>query len=248
MNTQTFSILAVCLSVALTGFSDVSDAKGRNKSKSRYDKEYMTQLPDYDSKHYDDDHDKDRKHNGKGYPNGRPWKAIEKDLDEIKAQNRRIGKRTKKILYQLDRVENDIDDMQDDVQDIADDVSALTNTLQVQLSVVPATRAEHSANNVIARIFVQVNQNGIGVAGLDPDSFSFSKSFNPRAGSANYCGLRCFTEAGNGAYAIDLMGNNVAGNYAGNLIVEDTGSRAIPTGTSLVTFEIPEPPPGPTPK
>lgn len=236
MNTKYITLSATCLAVAMTGFAEVSDAKGRNKSKSKHKKEYISQLSS-DLSRYGDDHKK----GGKGYPNGRPWRALEKDLGKIKKQNRRIERKTNAVLHKVDKVEEDI-------QDIANDVSALTNTLQIEVSILPVTGDEYTDERLIARMFVQVSQSGIGVTELDSSSFSFSKSFAPKGGTAFYCGQPCFTKAENGLYAIDLKGNDVSGNYAGTLVIEDKNSMAVPTGTSLVTFDIPEPPLVPAPK
>lgn len=244
MKIQNLSITAACLSVALTGVSEVGYAKDKDKSKS-HKKEYVSQLSRGSQEHdrdHDDKHHKDHKKKGhKGYPNGRPWKAIEKDLDAIKDQNRSIKKKTKAVLRKLDDLEEDTENMQDDILDIASDVSALYNTLQIEVSVLPTTDDGYGVDRLIAHVFVQVSQNGIGLVELDSSSFSFSKAFAPKGGTAFYCGQSCFTKAENGLYVIDLKGSDVAGNYAGTLIVEDVSNAAVPTGTSLVTFELPEP-------
>jgi hypothetical protein len=256
MKIQSLSITAACLSVALTGISDVGYAKDKDESKS-HKKEYLSQLSggslehdrdDDDKHHKDHKKKKGKKKDHKGYPNGRPWKAIEKDLDSIKDQNRRINKKTKAVLHKLDDIEETTETMQDDILDIASDVSTLYNTLQIEVSVLPTTDDEYGVDRLIAHVFVQVSQNGIGVVELDSSSFSFSKAFAPKGGTAFYCGQSCFTEAENGLYVIDLKGSDVAGNYAGTLIVEDVSNAAVPAGTSLVTFELPEPELAPTPK
>ena len=112
----------------------------------------------------------------------------------------------------------------------------------------PTTDDEYGVDRFIAHVFVQVSQNGIGVVELDSSLFSFSKAFAPKGGTAFYCGQSCFTKAENGLYIIDLKGTDVAGNYASTLIVENASTAAVPTGTSLVTFELPEPQLVPTPE
>ena len=86
-----------------------------------------------------------------GYPNGRPWEAVDADFQIVFARIDAVKKDTVVILQRLDVIE--------------DDLAALSNTLTVQVSVVPnANRA--GATNVPVVLNVLVSQNGAGVSGI----------------------------------------------------------------------------------
>jgi len=190
-----------------------------------------------------------------GYPNGRPWQAMEADFDEVLYHLYKIKKDTESIIVELDEVDADhviikndltdimatLDEIQNGLYDIGAGVSSLTNTLDVQVSV-PAASADdrNDVNDAPVQLFVQVSQNGVGVTGLTADAFAYSNSF-PLNG-AGYCGAACFIAGENGLYAIELQGDWSAAPYAGTLNVQSTTSTSegdvTASGTSLVSFEI----------
>jgi len=202
------------------------------------------------------------------YPNGLGWRAIELDFIDVKARISVVEGKvddvktdTETILYELDNVDadhviitNDLADIKSDlanvsgdVTDMADDVAMLKNALQVQASVAPASaESRNEVNDAPVTLFVQVIQNGAGLPGLTVGAFTFSNSF-PIGGAVGYCGASVciteFSEGQDGLYALELSGDWVAGAYAGTLAAQDSGTTA--SGTSLVTFEIPEEPAAP---
>lgn len=179
--------------------------------------------------------------NNSGYPQGRPFQAIEQDFREVKHLIAAVKGDTETILDELDVIGADIGN-------IKDDVSALTNTLVIQVSVAPASDDQRNAdNNAPVELFVQVTKNGVGVPGLTADAFAYSNSFFPSGGTAaSYCGNACFTAGQNGLYSLELQGDWLAGSYAGTLGVHFTTSTSegdvTSTGTSLVSFDIPPAP------
>jgi hypothetical protein len=179
--------------------------------------------------------------NNSGYPNGRPFQAIEQDFIEVNHRLRAIKADTETILDELDIIGADIGG-------IKDDVSALKNTLTIQVSVAPASDEQRNAdNNAPVELFVQVTKNGVGVSGLTADAFAYSNSFFPSGGTAaSYCGNACFTAGQNGLYSLELQGDWLAGSYAGNVNVHFTTSTSegdvTSAGASLVSFDIPPAP------
>jgi hypothetical protein len=174
-----------------------------------------------------------------GYPNGRPWQAVEGKVDSVKADTVLILSRLDAVDAQLDGIDLKLDDLNDKVDLLAGDVSLIKNTLSVQVSVV-ADDDRVAGSTVPVTLFVQVSQNGAGLSGLTAADFGYVNGFG--AGVTGYCGAACFVEGGAGVYAIRLQGTWGAESYAGNLTVSaDTGS-ALAQGTSLVTFDVPAPP------
>jgi hypothetical protein len=147
------------------------------------------------------------------------------------------------IMDKLDALDAELGNVAGDVLSVADDVAALKNTMQVQVSIESKSASDRNeVNDAPVSLFVQVTQNGVGVVGLTSDSFVFSNSF-PTDG-AGYCGTdACFIPGMDGIYKIELVGDWVAGAYAGTLIAQDGSTTA--TGTSIVTFEIPAEPAAP---
>jgi len=165
------------------------------------------------------------------YPNGRPWLAMESDFTEVKYRIAAVKKDTESILHKLGK--------------ISDDISALKNTLDVQVSVQPASDEQRNdVNDAPVHLFVQVTRNGVGVSGLSADDFGYTNSFP--LNDASYCGNACFIAGENGLYALELQGDWVEASYAGTLNVQFTTSTkdsdVTSTGTSLVTFDIPAAP------
>jgi hypothetical protein len=176
--------------------------------------------------------------NNHGYPNGRPFLAIEQDFNEVKNRIAAVKADTETILHKLYIIRADIGD-------IKDDVATLKNTLDVQVSVAPASDEQRNEDNdAPVQLFVQVTKNGVGVTGLTAAAFAYSNSF-PLNG-AGYCGSACFIAGENGLYALELQGDWVAASYAGTLNVQFTTSTSegdvTSTGTSLVSFDIPAAP------
>ncbi|UCC56077.1 MAG: hypothetical protein JSU75_12210 [Gammaproteobacteria bacterium] len=156
MKMNLIPVLAVCFAVGLTGISEPADAKKKNKKKHKYApvQETVYSHP-----------------SGKGFPNGRPWQALDDELDRIKHKLYVIDEKvdlvlvdtgnilddtgdilgdtgdilddTAAILEGIDDIKDGIDDIDTDLGDVADGVSMLTNTLEVQVSVGPISEAIH---------------------------------------------------------------------------------------------------------
>jgi uncharacterized protein YoxC len=244
MMTNRFTILAICLAVGLGTVADQAMAKKKRNNNSSSD------VYDHPS--------------GKGYPNGRPWQALEYDFEIVKHKLNVLDYKvddvkedTETIIEQLDDVQSDIDaieteiaDIKDgvgeileEVDDLDDDVSMLKNTLSVDVSVGPAT------DNGIT-LYVQVAQNGVGVTMLPANAFKYFSSFP--TGAAEYCGAACFTVGSRGVYMIELLVGSEPGTYAGALEVsmevvdddddDDDDGPEIANGTALVSFEVEDEP------
>ena len=84
MNINRISIFAVCFAVGLAVASEPSMARNKKKASSNSKYTSAVQLPSYDANS-----------NSKGYPNGRPFQAIEYDFD--------------KLYYRLDMIDTDLD-------------------------------------------------------------------------------------------------------------------------------------------
>jgi archaellum component FlaC len=248
MNISRISAFAVCFAVGLALVSEPSMAKRKNKKKSYNRTASAEQLPSRANS------------NSKGYPNGRPFQAIEldfdklfyrlddidTDLDQIAANLIRIGKAVVRVEANTNTIITDIAALDGNVDDVADDVTMMKNTMEVQVSVESATLEERNAgvdSDVI--LYVQVIRNGIGLPGLTQASFSYGNSFP--AGAARICevavGTPCFEEGVGGMYRIRLAVDESDNTFAGTLMVDDTDGA----GTSQVTFDIPAAPEEPAP-
>ena len=241
MNMNRVTILATCLAVGLAAVAEPTLAKKKNKNQTTQTSEYANPA-------------------SQGYPNGRPWQAVEYDftvlmnqidtvdakVDEVKADTEEILETLDGINEDLEGVNEKLDNLTESVDGVADDVATLKNTLQVQVSVAPdADRNDET--DLPVTLFVQVSQNGAGVTGLGADDFSYVNSFP--SGDASYCGAACFTAGAGGTYAIVLEaeGNWEAAAYAGSLSVEHTVDETTSQGNTLVNFSIPMAPVEPEP-
>jgi len=218
MTNNRFVIIAICAAVGLTAAAQPDMAFAKNKNPA------AAQAGNNGNKD--------------GYPQGRPFQAIEQDFIEVKHRIAAVKADTETILDELDIISADIGD-------IKDDVSALKNTLNIQVSVAAASDEQRNEdNNAPVHLFVQVTKNGVGVTGLTADAFDYSNSF-PLNG-ASYCGNACFIAGQNGLYSLELQGDWVAESYAGTLSVQFTTSTSegeiTSAGTSLVSFDIPPAP------
>ena len=194
-----------------------------------------------------------------GYPNGRPFQAIEADFLDVKQRIAQVKADTETILVELDQVladnviiKNDLTqikatlaELQSGLDAIGSGVASLTNTLAVQVSVAPASADQRNdVNDAPVQVFVQVTQNGVGVTGLTAADFEYSNSF-PLGGAA-YCGDACFMAGENGLYGIELQGDWAVAPYAGTLKVHMTTTTpdgdVTASGASMVNFDIPAAP------
>jgi len=234
MNISRISVFAVCFAVGLAVVSESSMAWGKKRSSS------VGQLSSSANS------------NSKGYPNGRPFVAIESDfdklnlrfdsidtdLDQIAANLIRIGqavvrveRNTETIDQNLIRVGQAVVRVERNTETILDDVTLLKNTLEVQVSA-------KSATDTGVTLYVQVIRNGIGVDLLPQAAFTYGNSFPVAAEAATCAEAGCFEEGVGGLYAIKLVVNESDQTFAGTLMVEDRDGA----GTSLVTFDIPAAP------
>ena len=155
MNMNRLSVIAVCFAVGLTAISEPADAK-KKKKKNKY---ASVETTEYSHP------------SGKGFPNGRPWQALDDELNRIKDKLYVIDDKVDDVLKDTGRILRDTDDILDDtaailldldmikdalgdigtdlegisegIEGIADDVSMLKNTLEVQVSVGPISEAIH---------------------------------------------------------------------------------------------------------
>jgi len=230
MNLNRVTILATCIAVGLAVVAEPTLAKKKNKNQSQQYSENANSA-------------------SQGYPNGRPWQAMEHDfievmnqLDMLDAKVDEVKGDTEEILEAIDGVNDDLDGLEEKVDGIADNVASLKNTLEVQVSVV-ADSDRNDENDTPVTLFVQVSQNGAGVGGLMWDDFSYEHSFPMTViNDAIYCGADCFTAGEGGVYAIELRGDWDAAAYAGSLAVENTVDETTSNGSSLVSFDIPQAP------
>lgn len=232
MNINRVTILATCLAVGLAAVAEPTLAKKKNKNQSQQYSENANSA-------------------SQGYPNGRPWQAVEYDftvlmnqIDTVDAKVDEVKADTEEILEAIDGINDDLDGLEETVDGIADDVASLKNSLQVQVSVAP-DGDRNDESDLPVTLFVQVSQNGAGVTGLTADDFSYVNSF-PSA-DASYCGAACFTAGEGGTYAIVLEGDWEAAAYAGSLSVESTVDETTSHGNTLVNFTIPMAPVEPQP-
>jgi hypothetical protein len=256
MNIPRLSILALCFTVGLTAFADPVDAKGKGKKS----KNKNTETAEYSHP------------SGKGFPNGRPWQALDDELARIKYKLYVIDGKvdyvlkdtgyilddTAAILEGIDDIKDGIDDIDTDLGDVADGLSMLTNTLEMQVSVGPISEAIHDDVSIdgvtdgVVVLYVQVTQNGVGVDQLTAEDFMYANSFPENA--ASYCGELCFTEGLGGQYRLLLVGNGdewAEGSFAGTLAVQSTVATddgdVTANGASQAVFEIPAAPVVPVP-
>jgi hypothetical protein len=233
MKTNRFMILAVCLAVGLGGMADDAMAK---KKKKKSDDSYLT---DYDHP------------SGKGYPNGRPWQAMEHDfevlrhkldvldykVDGVKDDTESLVDGLGELEADIGAIAGDLEEIGSNVDDIGGDVEMLKNALSVDVSVGPAT-------DTGITLYVQVASNGTGITKLPADAFKYFSSFP--SGAASYCGAPCFTGGSRGVYMVELQVDGGPGSYAGALEVSvevaddmDAGDDPqIANGTALVSFEV----------
>jgi hypothetical protein len=137
------------------------------------------------------------------------------------------------------------DALSDQIEDLAGSVEAQGNVLEVQVRVGAIIRNEVSIDSSsTVTLYVQVIQNGAGLADLGEGDFTYSNGAPD--GAADIC-IGCVTELGNGLYMIDLVTEaGVTGNFAGTLAVGIEGEEVSidsddSNGASIVTFEIEEP-------
>ena len=232
MNINRVIILATCLAVGLAAVAEPTLAKKKNKHQNTQVSEHANPASE-------------------GYPNGRPWQAVEYDftvimnqIDTVDAKVDEVKADTEEILETLDGINDDLGNLTESVDGIAADVASLKDTLQLQVSVAPEGD-RNDESDLPVTLFVQVSQNGTGVTGLTADDFSYVNSF-PSA-DASYCGAACFTAGNGGTYAIVLEGDWAAATYAGSLSVESTVDETTSQGNTLVNFTIPMAPVEPQP-
>ena len=263
MNINRISVFAVCFAVGLAVVSEPSMARGKRKAPPKSPPPSSEPLPS--------DSGSTANSNSTGYPNGRPFQAIEvdfnelhlrfdsldTDLDTIDQNLIRIGQavvRVEENTNAIDqnlirigqavvRVEENTNTIIGKVDDIAADVTMLKNTLEVQVSVEAATVEERNAGvDSDVMLYVQVIRNGVGVDNLPLAAFTYGNSFPPAA--ADICGgVTCFVEGVGGMYAIKLSVDESDNTFAGTLMVQDRAGA----GTSQVTFDIPAAPVVPAP-
>ena len=191
------------------------------------------------------------------YPNGRGWKAVEYDFIDVKRRIDEVKADTEEILMELDDIDADLGDLldgqedlmdgqgalSDQIDELADAVEAQGNVLEVQVRVGAITEDEVSIDSSTVTLYVQVNQNGAGLADLGEGDFTYSNGV-PDAEAASICG-GCVTGLGNGLYMIDLRATAGPGDYVGTLAVSVEGDDVSidsddSNGASIVTFEIEE--------
>ena len=241
MNRKYLSVLAVCCAVGLTAITGPVNAGWFNKNKNDDQNDHV-QLPVEPGP---PDH---ANSNSKGYPNGRPWQAVEEDFDRVHRKLRVIDGKIDDINEDIEDLDTDLEDLADDVAGIADDVSILKNTLKVQVRVGAISESDDvSIDSSTVILYVQVILNGNGLTGLTADAFSYTNA-TPAADAASYCGNdTCFEEpaGSNGLYILNIEVTGGAGTYAATVSAGIEGDDvSIDTddsnGASIVIFEIEE--------
>lgn len=182
----------------------------------------------------------------KGYPNGRPWQAVNYDFMDVKRRIGEVKDDTEEIIRRLRVVDEDLEslkggqvrilqgigrleegqeDLGEAIDEIADAVSAQGNVLEVQVRVGDISEPDDvSIDSSTVILYVQVIQNGAGVTGLPADAFSYT-SVTPAADAASYCGMAgidgCFKEpvGSNGLYILNLDATGGAGHYSATVAV-----------------------------
>jgi hypothetical protein len=254
MKIKLIPVLAVCFAVGLATISETADAK-KKKKKHKF---ASVETSEYSHP------------SGMGFPNGRPWQALDDELGQIKYKLYVIDENveyvlmdtghilgdtgdilddTDAILLELDMIKNslgeidtDLGDLSEGIDGIADDVSMLKNTLELQ--VIVETAGADDLNDAPIMLLVQVIKNGQGVTGMPADAFSFANSF-PAGLEAFYCGdISCFAEGEAGMYMLELTGDWAAALYAGTLSAAYTemteDGDIVSNGTTQVSYTIPE--------
>ena len=195
-----------------------------------------------------------------GYPNGKPFRAIEQDFQDVKNDIADLSVDLGDLQSDVTMIKDDISAVKGDISMIKSDVAALSMALSVEVAVNTEICSKGAAqcsgfdpedaadgNNALVQVHVSVSQAGEPVDGLTFDDFSFSGSFVPPGGSATTlcdqvdCGGSFFL-GGNGLYMMFLkpFGDWDDGRYAGNISVTDPVGGG--SGIALVTVDIPAAP------
>ncbi len=218
MNMNRLSALAVCFAMSLAVIAGSVEAKEKDHKK-------------------DQKHEKKHKKKSKSYyPNGKGWKAVERDF-------KKVNKKLNKIDGKVDEINEKVDEIDEKVDYIADGVYMLKNVLQVQVRV-ETIKADVTIDENYKPIimYVQVIKDGRGVTNLKAENFKYVNSFPE--GAANYCGEPCFSEGKAGQYALMLEGKEEGkwypGVFAGTLGVHTEYDEMTSDGTTQVVFDIPE--------
>ena len=95
MNIPRLSVLAMCFAVGLTAISEPADAKKKNKWKKKSKGVPTTQLSSYANR------------NSLGYPNGRPFQALEADFNLVKDKLYIVDGKVDDILADTDSILTD---------------------------------------------------------------------------------------------------------------------------------------------
>ena len=146
-----------------------------------------------------------------GYPNGKPFRAIEQDFQDVKndiadlsvdlgdlqSDVTMIKDAVSDLSVDLTGLETDITTIKNDISQVKSDVAALSMALSVEVGVNTEICSKVAAqcsgfdpedaadgNNALVQVHVSVSQAGEPVDGLTFDDFSFSGSFVPPGGSA----------------------------------------------------------------
>jgi hypothetical protein len=203
MNINRLSVLSVCIAISLAVIAGPVDAEEKGKKK----------------------HQKQNK----GYPNGRGWRAVERDFKIVKRKLNKVNRKLNRVVGKLNVIDDKVDY-------IADDVLMLKNVLEVQVHVAkikPDVTIDQNYNQVV---YVQVIHNGMGVPNLTEQNFVYKHSFPYDA--ASFCGAPCFSEGQAGQYAIMLKGKWEPGVFAGTLRVHTKYDDLMSYGTSQVVVDI----------
>ena len=144
MMTNRFTILAICLAVGLGTVADQAMAKKKNKNKNNNSS--SAELYDYDHP------------SGKGYPNGRPWQALEYDFEIVKHKLNVLDYKvddvkgdTETIIEQLDDVQTDIDAIETEIADIKDYFIKYGKGIDSPAKIVSVYDAKHKDVKPISR-------------------------------------------------------------------------------------------------
>ena len=146
-----------------------------------------------------------------GYPNGKPFRAIEQDFQDVKndiadlsvelgdlqSDVTMIKDDVSQVKGDVTIIKDDISEVKGDISMIKSDVAALSMALSVEVAVNTEICSKGAAqcsgfdpedaadgNNALVQVHVSVSQAGEPVDGLTFDDFSFSGSFVPPGGSA----------------------------------------------------------------
>ena len=146
-----------------------------------------------------------------GYPNGKPFRAIEQDFQDVKndiadlsvelgdlqSDVTMIKDDVSQVKGDVTMIKDDVSEVKGDISMIKSDVAALSMALSVEVAVNTEICSKGAAqcsgfdpedaadgNNALVQVHVSVSQAGEPVDGLTFDDFSFSGSFVPPGGSA----------------------------------------------------------------